>query len=164
MGIGSNLGDRKNNCLQALKMLDEDPCFKVTAVSSWHETEPEGMISDNKFINGVIEGATTLSADKVVKLFMDIENRLGRDRNKQGMDRPVDLDLLYLEDVVTGYDDSKQHDAAKEVIVPHPRLSQRVFVLEPWAELDKNLLVPVFNLTVSEMLQALIQSGNNKVA
>ena len=157
LGIGSNLGDRRAICQQAVTMLDKHTAFRVTAVSSWHETAPEGMVSANMFINGVIEGRTTLSAQGVMELCLEIEKRAGRDRAKQGMDRPLDLDILYIENVITGYDgdDRRKTGTRKKerLTVPHPSIPERIFVLAPWAELAPELHVPIFNRTVSEMLR-----------
>jgi 2-amino-4-hydroxy-6-hydroxymethyldihydropteridine diphosphokinase len=165
VGIGSNLGERETLCRNAVKLLDEQHGFRVTAVSSWHETEPEGMVSEHMFINGVVEGLTSLSVYDLVKSCLDIETHSGRDRARQGMDRPLDMDLLYMEGVVTGYDAKLRPSTNKELItVPHPGISKRVFVLKPWSELAPDLHVPVFNKTVAEMLQALTRSGEKEDA
>lgn len=163
LGIGGNLGKRIQNCRQALYLLDLSSAMQVTAVSSWHETVPYGMDSDLMFINGVAEAITTLEPEKIINLFLDIENQIGRNRKSQGMDRPIDIDLLYMEDVVTGYKPPNVSqrltavNTKENITIPHPGIVDRKFVLEPWAEIAPDLFVPVFNLTVSEMLKRLCQ-------
>jgi 2-amino-4-hydroxy-6-hydroxymethyldihydropteridine diphosphokinase len=151
LGLGSNLGDRKANCMKALSMLDAIEEIRIKDVSGWYETAPLGFQSEHMFLNGVAEGETRLDAKALIARCLATEDALGRNRREQGMDRPIDIDLLYMEGTITGYDDKTEHD----ITVPHPRIMERYFVLAPWSELAPDLYIPPFDMTVHEMLNRL---------
>ena len=166
IGLGANLGKRRETCLAALALLDGEPSCRVMRRSGWHETEPVGMESSNLFINAVAELRTSLPADDLMALLLKIEKQLGRRRSHGVTDRTVDLDLLYVQGVVTGYPDgfmcmasqgvaSGRPDKNKGLVVPHPAIPQRRFVLEPWAELVPDLVVEPWGKSVKDMLSAL---------
>jgi 2-amino-4-hydroxy-6-hydroxymethyldihydropteridine diphosphokinase len=135
VGLGSNLGDREGTIRRALDELAADPGVRVVAVSALIDTEPVGPVEQPRFLNGVAELETTLTARDLLSLLLDVERRFGRRREgvpPQGP-RTLDLDLLvYGETEITepGLD------------VPHPRLHERRFVLEPLAEVAPGLEVP----------------------
>jgi 2-amino-4-hydroxy-6-hydroxymethyldihydropteridine diphosphokinase len=135
VGLGSNLGDRAQTLRDAVDALRAEDGVEVAGVSSLVETDPVGFLDQPRFVNGVAAVDTTLSARELLALLLEIERRFGRDREAvpaQGP-RTLDLDLLL-------YGDSRMDEPGLEV--PHPRLHERAFVLEPLAELAPGLRIP----------------------
>src|SRR2546421_1454623 len=149
VGLGSNLGDREENLRRAIDALGSLP---GTAVGGkWHlgETEPVGFQDQPRFLNGAVELETSLEAFELLGAMLDIERRLGRRRaGVKGGPRTIDLDLLV-------YDDLQIAEPGLEL--PHPRLAERRFVLEPLADLDPALAVP--GRGAVETLLAKLDSG-----
>ena len=135
VGLGSNLGDREQTLRAALAALAAHPALEVVAVSSLIDTEPVGYTAQPRFLNGVAALETGLSARELLELLLEVERRFGRSREDvppQGP-RTLDLDLL-----VYGTDEIEEPGLR----VPHPRLHERGFVLEPLAEVAPGLDVP----------------------
>ena len=130
IGLGSNLGDREAALRGALELLGED----VVAVSSFRETEPVGYLDQPAFLNAAAALETGLEPRALLERLLGVERELGRTREgpRHGP-RTIDLDLLV-------YDDRVIDEPG--LVVPHPRLAERRFVLEPLAELDPGLVVP----------------------
>jgi 2-amino-4-hydroxy-6-hydroxymethyldihydropteridine diphosphokinase len=134
VGLGSNLGDRRGLLEEALRRLDADPDIAVVAVSSFRETEPVGVVDQPPFLNGAAAVETSLRPDELLDRLLAVERSLGRDRSGERWGpRTVDLDLLLFGDEVV--DESG-------LTVPHPRLAERAFALEPLVELDPALTLP----------------------
>ncbi len=146
IGIGSNLGNRQALCLEARRRLEKLPSTRLAAVSSLYETEPVGEGYSSHFLNGVAELSTELSPRTVMTALLSIEAGLGRDRSKVEPDRPIDLDLLLFGDLI--FD-------APDLTIPHPRMHERRFVLEPLAEIAPNVIHPVFKEKISDLLKKL---------
>jgi 2-amino-4-hydroxy-6-hydroxymethyldihydropteridine diphosphokinase len=135
VGLGSNLGDREGTLRAAVGRLRSLPETKVVRVSRFRNTEPVGYVEQPRFLNGAVELETGLPARRLLDALMEVERHFGRDRlavPAQGP-RTLDLDLLL-------YGDERISEPGLEV--PHPRLHERAFVLEPLAELDPTLEVP----------------------
>ena len=134
IGIGSNLGERELTIRDALALLAADPELDVEAVSSIRETEPVGVLDQPRFLNAAIRLATELAPQPLLERLLAVEQQLGRVRTGQRYGpRTIDLDLLLYGDEVVDEPGLR---------VPHPRLAERRFVLEPLAELDPGLVVP----------------------
>jgi 2-amino-4-hydroxy-6-hydroxymethyldihydropteridine diphosphokinase len=134
IGLGSNLGDREATIRRALELLAADSAVEVEAVSSLRDTEPVGYADQPRFLNGVAALRTELAPRAVLEWLQHIEAALGRDRSGPRFGpRTIDLDLLL-------YDALQVDEPGLEI--PHPRLVERRFVLEPLAELDSALEVP----------------------
>jgi 2-amino-4-hydroxy-6-hydroxymethyldihydropteridine diphosphokinase len=133
VGIGSNLGDREAYVRRALKLLAAEEGIDVVAVSELRETEPVGPIEQGRFVNGAALLATELSARELLGRLLAIEQRLGRARGVRFGPRTIDLDLLLYGDTVVN---------EPGLTVPHPRLHERRFALEPLADLAPDLFVP----------------------
>lgn len=135
VGLGSNLGDREATLRVAVEQLDLDPAIEVVAVSSLRETDPVGYLDQPPFLNGAVELETQLAPHELLARLQAIERDLGRVR--EGVPRygprTCDLDLLL-------YDDLELD--TPELTVPHPRLVERRFALEPLVELDPDLTLP----------------------
>jgi len=127
IGLGSNLGDRRRHILDALRELEQPGAVRVRRCSSLHETEPVGgPPGQPRFLNAVAELETTLSPRELLGRLLAIERRHGRLRTVTNGPRTLDLDLLWYEGEVVNQPD---------LVVPHPRMWQRPFVLKPLAEL-----------------------------
>jgi 2-amino-4-hydroxy-6-hydroxymethyldihydropteridine diphosphokinase len=135
VGLGSNLGDRESNLRAAVGRLRGLPGTEVMRVSRFRDTEPVGYLDQPRFLNGVAELRTDLEPRALLEALLELERAFGRDRSTgppQGP-RTLDLDLLLYGDKTI---------AEPGLTVPHPRLHERVFVLEPLVELDPGLDVP----------------------
>jgi 2-amino-4-hydroxy-6-hydroxymethyldihydropteridine diphosphokinase len=136
VGLGSNLGDREATLRSGLRALAQTNGIEVVAVSSFRETEPVGVRDQPWFLNGAAALETELPAERLLARLLEIELAHGRVRG-DGVPphgpRTLDLDLLLYGDAVI---------RAPGLEVPHPRLHERRFVLEPLAELDRTLVVP----------------------
>ena len=135
VALGSNLGDREATLRAAVEALGEEPGLDVVAVSRFLDTEPVGYVDQPRFLNGAAALDTTLAARELLDVLLEVERRFGRRREDvpaQGP-RTLDLDLLL-------YGDAEVDEPGLRV--PHPRLHERRFVLEPLADLDPALEVP----------------------
>lgn len=128
IGIGSNLGDRCRHIDNAIEKLRNTASVKVKRVSSIYETEPVSDIVQGKYLNGVIEIETSAEPKVLLKELLRIEQELGRLRTVKNAARTIDLDILY-------YGDEKLED--EDLVVPHPRIQEREFVLKGLRELGK---------------------------
>lgn len=148
IGLGSNLGDRRAHLEGAVEALRSLEGFRVLRTSDWITTEPVGGPAGQPlFLNGVLEGETALPARALLSALHRIERAHGRVREREERNGPrsLDLDLLLYGD-----------DAIEEpdLVVPHPRLEERTFVLEPLARLAPALRLSS-GLTVSDRLKVL---------
>jgi 2-amino-4-hydroxy-6-hydroxymethyldihydropteridine diphosphokinase len=135
VGLGSNLGDPEKLIRSALELLGAEAGIEVVAVSSLRETDPVGYEDQPRFLNGAAELATELPPQELLERLLAIERRLGRVRGEGPRfgPRTIDLDLLlYGQETVQ----------EPGLTLPHPRLHERRFALEPLAELDPALKVP----------------------
>jgi 2-amino-4-hydroxy-6-hydroxymethyldihydropteridine diphosphokinase len=134
VGLGANLGDREATLRAALEQLAAEPEIELVAVSSFRETDPVGYLDQPRFLNAAAAVDTELPAHELLGRLLAIERRLGRTREGPRFGpRTIDLDLLL-------YGDEEIDEPGVEV--PHPRLHERLFALEPLAELDPALVVP----------------------
>ena len=133
IGIGSNLGDRETHLRRALDLLAAEDGIEIVAVSELRETEPVGPVEQGPFLNGAVQVSTELPPRQLLERLLDVEQRLGRVRDVRFGPRTIDLDLLV-------YGDETADEPG--LTLPHPRLHERRFALEPLAELDPSLVVP----------------------
>lgn len=128
LGLGTNLGDKRKNLNDAIRML-ENQVGEVEKVSSVIETEPEGFKSDNMFLNAVVKVRTALSPFEILDITQDVEKSLGRkEKSSNGIyhDRVIDIDILLYDDI---------NISTPRLVIPHPRMTQREFVMTPLAEI-----------------------------
>ena len=134
IGLGANLGDREAMLRAALEQLAAEPGVEVVAVSAFRDTAPVGIVDQPRFLNAVAAVETELAARELLDRLLGVERRLGRTREGPRFGpRTIDLDLLL-------YGDAELAEPGLDV--PHPRMHERLFVLEPLAELDPGLVVP----------------------
>jgi len=149
LSIGSNLGDREHHCEVALARLAATPGVRVGKRSPSYRTEPVDGGKGPEFCNLAVEVETALSPRELLEVLQGIEAGLGRTAGHL-QPRPIDLDLLLYEDVV-------MHDP--DLVIPHPRLEVRRFVLAPLNDIAPGLRHPVTRRTVAELLLALGEGG-----
>lgn len=147
IGLGANLGERGQTIAEALRRLDQDARTTLLRSTAPIETDPVGYTDQPRFLNAAASVATTRSAAELLELLLQVEQELGRVRSEGQRygPRTVDLDLLL-------YGNERIDEDGLEI--PHPRLHERRFVLEPLAELDPGLVVPGRG-TVSALLAEL---------
>ncbi len=139
IGIGSNLGNTLQNCKYAIVILSRIDGVNQIRASSFYKTEPVGIEKQNYFINAVVEIITTLSARDLLTALRRIERDMGRKKEIKGGPRIIDLDLLfYGQDVIQEAD----------LVVPHPEIHKRRFVLEPLYEIASYFIHPVFGISI----------------
>ncbi len=143
LGLGSNMEDRKRNLEIAIGMLRER--FRIGAVSSIYETDPVGDVNQPKFLNMTCQAFTTLQPDILLALVKGIEFKLGRPQGIGGP-RPIDIDILLYGNMVMD---------TPNLIIPHPRMAERAFVLVPLAEIAPAAVHPVKKQTIKELLDGL---------
>ena len=146
IGIGSNLGDKHANCLKSIDMVDDVPGCRVTAQSGFFRTDPVGVEGHDWYVNGVIALEAEIPVYQLLGSLLAIEADLGRERKKKWDPRIIDLDILLF-----GQDVTDEHD----LIVPHPYMHLRKFVLVPMTQLVPDLIHPVLGKTMTELLNSL---------
>ncbi len=146
IALGSNLRERAENLRFARERMDTAD-LQVLRVSSIYETEPRGLTEQPWFLNQVLEVETTLSPPQLLARLLDIECDMGRKRDLPNGPRIIDLDIIL-------YGDRVVSEAGLQV--PHPRMIERRFVLEPLAELAAELYHPIHRRTVSELLDGVM--------
>jgi len=150
IGVGSNLGDKLQNCCKAIDLIDNIENCTVKTQSGFYRTEPVGVASQDWYVNGVIRVETGLSAQDLLRSLLSIETDMGRVRKQRWESRIIDLDiLLYGHHVID----------EKNLTIPHPRMHIRKFVLMPMVQLDPDLVHPVLGRTMSELFDNLTEQG-----
>lgn len=144
LSLGSNMGDRESLLELSIKEINEQ-IGEVTKVSGKYETEPWGFVSANKFINMAIEVQSSLSPSEISKRVHQIEYDLGRRRDTRltgYQDRVIDIDILMIDNIVSN---------EEYLTLPHPRMHQREFVLQPMCEIAPNVVHPTLGVTIKEI-------------
>jgi len=155
IGIGSNLGDQVHNIRDAVRLLEDHPLIRVLAISHFYETEPMTLNGEkqNWYTNCAIKIKTTLNPIRLFHVMQDIETLMGREHSGQRWSpRCIDLDLLFFDDEII---------RTKHLVIPHPGLHLRRFVLKPLSEIAPNLKHPIKGVAVKNLLRDL--DDNKKV-
>ena len=142
IGIGSNVGDKQGNCIEAINLLSSRG-ISVRKRSSLYKTEPWGVKEQPSFVNAVVEAETDLSSQELLIALKSIENEMGRQETYRWGPRVIDLDILLYNDLVVD---------EPGLTIPHPYLHQREFVLEPLSEIAPDKIHPVLKKTIQTLL------------
>jgi 2-amino-4-hydroxy-6-hydroxymethyldihydropteridine diphosphokinase len=145
ISIGSNLGDREENCKQALRLLQANGIL-IKKQSRMYDTEPWGVKDQPKFINMAVEVETDKKPEELLGVLKEIEIEIGRTETTKWGPRVIDLDILFYDDLILKTPDLE---------IPHPFLHERDFVLKPLSEIAPYKKHPVTGKTVKEMLENL---------
>jgi len=150
IGLGSNVGPREQNLKDALQALSDLGGCHLGSISSVYETEPWGLKAQDDFLNQVVEIKTTLSPHQLFDACQQIEKNLGRINKEKWGPRLIDIDILL-------YSDLQLEE--KELVIPHPHLTGRRFVLAPLAEVASDFMIPGFWQTVGDALASCQDDG-----
>ncbi len=147
LSLGSNLGDRVGYLQQATSLLSAIPDVKIVATSSFYESEPWQMDSENWFVNAVVQISTTLEPEKLLKECQRIESQLGRNsihRTSNGnyTDRTIDIDILFYDNKIINTPD---------LVIPHKFFHKRAFLMVPMLEIAQDFVHPLFEKTVTDL-------------
>ena len=146
IGFGSNIGDRLARIQNAIRALSETEGITLQKISSVYQTEPVGYETQAQFLNGVAAIQTDLPPLSLLHILKDIETAVGRRQRIRWGPREIDLDILIYGDLCL---------QTEKLIIPHPEMHRRRFVLAPLAEIAPNLVHPVFQETVQSLLEHL---------
>lgn len=144
LGLGSNLGDKRANIARALDLLAAT--CRVIRVSSLYKTDPVGFKDQDWFLNCVAKADTKLGPAALLEALKSIEQEMGRKERVRNGPRVIDLDILLYEDRTFDEDG---------LVIPHPRLHERLFVLAPLSEIAPSLVHPVLGKTIAELARSL---------
>ena len=151
IGLGSNMGDKEAHLKAAIAHLEAQPGIKVKKWSSFLETEPWGYLEQERFLNAVAEVGTLLTPEELMSELLRIEQVLKRERVIKWGPRTIDLDILLYDDLVT---------QDEFVTLPHPRMTEREFVLEPLCEIAPMLVHPLLKQRMYQLLEILKNNGH----
>ncbi|GAX62682.1 7,8-dihydro-6-hydroxymethylpterin-pyrophosphokinase [Candidatus Scalindua japonica] len=154
VGLGSNLGNRKENIIRAIDRIDTCEEFSVKERSGFYDTAPFGGPPQPDYVNCVIGLETEVGPQALLKEFKKIEVELGRKPGLRWGPRMVDLDILLYGDKIV-----KEHNLK----IPHERMYERVFVLEPLCEISPDIKHPVSGISLSELLDKLKQEQHENL-
>jgi 2-amino-4-hydroxy-6-hydroxymethyldihydropteridine diphosphokinase len=150
LALGTNLGERLDNLHAALNAFA--PQIRVTEQSRVYETEPWGYADQPAFLNLVIRAETLLSPQALLGVLKELEATLGRTPSFRNGPRLIDLDILFYDDIILD---------TPGLVIPHPRLHERTFVLVPLLDVAPDLMHPILRRTMSQIMQELNGSGVN---
>jgi 2-amino-4-hydroxy-6-hydroxymethyldihydropteridine diphosphokinase len=148
IGVGSNQGDSVRICRDVFDLLQKHPAISILGTSSLYRTSPVGVTEQNWFINAAVVLHTRLAPQALLELMLEVEKSFGRVRTIKWGPRSLDLDILFYEDIQLDLPGLK---------VPHPLMSERLFVLAPLAEIEPDWVHPALGLTVHEMLDRILE-------
>ncbi|MCI0800374.1 MAG: 2-amino-4-hydroxy-6-hydroxymethyldihydropteridine diphosphokinase [Chloroflexi bacterium] len=142
LGLGTNLGDREQNLVQAVNALNAGPELAVLRTSGIYETAPWGLTNQPDFLNTAAEISTTLSPRQLLDRIKDLEHQLGREAGPRFGPRLIDIDILLFGDLVVDEPDLR---------IPHASLHLRAFALVPLAELTPDSVHPILGITIAKL-------------
>ena len=139
LSLGSNMGDKKSNLLNAIDHISKLSNTSVTKSSTILETDPYGYTDQDMFLNSCVEVKTLFSSEELIKELLNIENNMGRVRKFKWGPRLIDLDILLFDNEIIN---------EENLTIPHPFMHDRLFVLEPLSEIAPNIIHPIYNQSI----------------
>ncbi len=148
LSLGSNVGDRVGFLQQTASILGADNGINIVSTSSFYESEPWQMNSENWFVNAIVQISTTYSPEELLDVCQKIENQLGRKRPESYtyQDRTIDIDILFYDNKIINTD---------RLTIPHRFFHRRAFTLVPMLEIAQDFVHPLFNKTVTDLYDEL---------
>lgn len=150
LGIGTNLGDKKKNIELVFDKIEEQ-IGNITSISALYLSKPQGFDSENLFVNCAIHIQTPLKPTEVLSETQSIEKDMGRKDKSEDIgyaDRIIDIDILFYNNLII--------NNSSTLIIPHPHIQERDFVLKPLSEIAPDLIHPVFNKSIEELLNNIL--------
>lgn len=154
IALGTNIEPRFDFLNRAIGLLAAHPDISILQKSSIYETEPVGYLEQANFLNMVLEVNTTLASLELLDVCQGIENELGRKRNIRFGPRTIDLDILLF---------NNENRTTEQLMIPHPRMHERAFVLTPLADVAPNKIIPTRNESVVNLLEKLPEKEKDGV-
>lgn len=146
IGLGSNIGDKEKYLNEAINKISNEESIEVLKKSSFITTKPWGYLEQEDFLNSVIEIETTLEVEELMDLLLEFEAELDRKRTIKWGPRTIDLDIIMYDEIIS---------SNEKVVLPHPRMHQREFVLKPLNEIAPYLMHPVLHKRIFTLLEEL---------
>lgn len=143
IAIGSNIGNKEENLNSAIELINSSETTKVVKVSKFYETKPVGYLDQDSFLNGALEIKTLLTPNKLIEFLLEKEKDLKRERMIKWGPRTIDLDVLLYDNLIT---------CDENIIVPHPRMHERLFVLKPLSDIAPYVIHPILNERIIELM------------
>ncbi|MBI5554596.1 MAG: 2-amino-4-hydroxy-6-hydroxymethyldihydropteridine diphosphokinase [Elusimicrobia bacterium] len=144
LGLGSNIGNKRENIKEAIRLLRQE--VKIAKMSSYYKTKPVGYADQPDFINVAIEIKTNLTPLQLLRMVKDIEKKIGRKKTFQNGPRIIDIDILIYYDEIM---------KTKKLVIPHPDMHRRWFVLKPLAEIAPEVIHPTLKHTIKNLFAKL---------
>jgi 2-amino-4-hydroxy-6-hydroxymethyldihydropteridine diphosphokinase len=151
IALGSNLGDRAGHIRDAVALLGQADGFEVTAVAPLYESAPMYVEDQPRFVNTCLKGRTSLTARGLLALLKSVETEIGRRATYRNGPRVIDLDIVYF---------GTERVESEDLIIPHPRRGERIFVLQPLADLAPDFIDPETGGTMAALMAALADDRN----
>lgn len=143
IAIGSNMGNKEDNLNSAIELINSSEVIKITKTSKFYETKPVGYLDQDSFLNGALEVKTLLTPKKLISFLLDKEKDLKRERIIKWGPRTIDLDVLLYDNLITSDED---------IIIPHPRMHERLFVLKPLCDIAPYIVHPVLSERIIDLM------------
>lgn len=146
VALGSNKGNKEENLINAIKEIDNSRQTKVTKTSNFYITKPVGYLEQDDFLNAAIEIKTLLTPEELIQFLLNVEKEFKRERIIKWGPRTLDLDVILYDDIVT---------TNENIIIPHPRMQEREFVLKPLSDIAPYKVHPLLNKRIITLLEGL---------
>ena len=154
IGVGTNMGDKEKNINDSIEFINMSKVNKVIKKSELYKTKPVGYLEQDDFMNCALEIRTLLTPMELVEYLLDLEKNLKRERLVKWGPRTIDLDVLLYDDIIS---------SKEEIVIPHPRMHERMFVLKPLADIAPYVMHPILNKRIYELKDELEKKEINWV-